>query len=149
MSRSCKTFRWDDRRTSDQRIGSRKIPTLCKSGKESITGLAFIGFGVLVLAGNLASAAVPLSHFLGITADLAETPGPLNIAGVAASQALWSYLFDHQEFMQGFHRILISFWPLVLVIAGSLVLRNGFTGKAKQFQKKTPNVSISLLLVRR
>jgi hypothetical protein len=78
MSRSCKTFRWDDRRTSDQRIGSRKIPTLCKSGKESITGLAFIGFGVLVLAGNLASAAVQSSHFLGITADLVETPGPLN-----------------------------------------------------------------------
>jgi hypothetical protein len=90
-----------------------------------------------------------LSHFLGITADLAETPGPLNIAGVAASQALLSYLFDHQEFMQGFHRILISFWPLVLVIAGSLVLRNGFTGEAKEFSKKTPNVSISLLLVRR
>jgi hypothetical protein len=44
----------------------------------------------------------------------------------------------HQEFMQGFHRILILFWPLVLVMAGSLVLRNGFTGKAKEFQKKRP-----------
>jgi hypothetical protein len=57
---------------------------------------------------------------------------------VAASQALWSYLFDHQEFMRGFHRILISFWPLVLGFAGSLVLRNVFTGKAKEFQKKRP-----------
>ena len=69
-------------------LEAEKIPTLCKSGKESITGLAFIGFGVLILAGNLASAAVQLSHFLGITADLAEKPAPLNITGVAASQAL-------------------------------------------------------------
>jgi hypothetical protein len=92
----------------------------------------------LVLAGKLASAAVRSSHFLGITADLAETPGPLDIAGVAAAQTLWSYLFDHQEFMRGLHRILISFRPLVLIIAGSLALPNGFRGKAKEFQKKRP-----------
>jgi surface polysaccharide O-acyltransferase-like enzyme len=62
---------------------------------------------------------------------------------VAASQALWSYPFDHQEFMQGFQRMLISFWPLFLVIAGSLVLRNGFTGNPKEFQKKRPTCRVA------
>jgi hypothetical protein len=77
-----------------------------------------------------------------------NSPRPLYMALVAASQALWSYLFDHQEFMQGYHQRLISFWPMVLDIAGSLVLRSGFAGIANEFQIKTPNVSISLLLVR-
>ncbi|HSY60166.1 MAG TPA: hypothetical protein VK795_11430, partial [Terriglobales bacterium] len=65
------------------------------------------------------------------------------------SQALWAYLFDHQEFLRGLHRILISFWPLVLVVAGGVVWRKRFTGSASELQKKMPGMSISMLLVRR
>jgi hypothetical protein len=116
---------------------------------KSITGLALIGLGALILAGNLVSAAVHLSHLVGISADLAEMLGPLNIAGIAASQALWAYLFNHQEFSRDVQRILISFWPVVLVIAGGIVWRNGFAGEAGDPQKKMPGMSISPLLVRR
>jgi len=112
-------------------------------------GAALIGLGTLILAGNLASTAAYLSHLLGITAEAAETLGPLNTAGAAASQALWAYLFDHQEFLRGIHRILISFWPLALVVVGSVVWRKGFTGESKEPQKKMSGMSISLLLVRR
>ncbi len=116
---------------------------------KSITGVTFIGLGVLILAGNLVSAAVQLSQFLGITAALAEKLGPLNTANLAISQALWAYLFDHQEFSRGVHRILISFWPVLLVVAGSVVWRKGFAGSSGDLQKKMPRASISMLLVRR
>jgi hypothetical protein len=116
---------------------------------QTFAGVALAGLGALILAGNLASTAVHLSHLLGITAEAAETLGPLNTAGAAASQALWAYLFDHQEFLRGLYRILISFWPVLLVIAGSVVWRKGFTGSTSELQKKMPGMSISMLLVRR
>ena len=117
--------------------------------RKSITGLAFIGLGVVILAGNLVSAAVHLSHVLSISADLAEKLGLLNTASVAISQALWAYFFDHHEFSRGVHRILLSFWPVLLVIAGSVVLRDRVASQPGEPQKKTPGMSISLLLVRR
>jgi hypothetical protein len=101
-------------------------------------GAALIGLGTLILAGNLASIAAHFSHLLGITAEAAETLGPLNTAGAVASQAFWAYFFDHQEFLRGLHRILISFWPVLLVITGSVMWRNGFTGSAAKLQKKCP-----------
>ena len=117
--------------------------------RESFAGAVLIGLGTLILAGSLASTAAHLSHLLGITAETAETLGPLNTAGAAASQALWAYLFEHQEFLRGLHRILISFWPVLLVIAGSVVWWKSFTGSAGELQKKIPGMSISMLLVRR
>lgn len=112
-------------------------------------GAALIGLGTLILAGNLASTAAHLSHLLEITPQAAESLGPLNTASAAVSRALWAYLFDHQEFLRGFHRILISFWPVLLVVAGSVVWRNGVSASASELQKKMPGMSISLLLVRR
>jgi hypothetical protein len=112
-------------------------------------GAVLIVFGTLILAGNLASTAAHLSQMLGITVKAAESVGPIDAAGVAASQALWTYVFDHKEFIRGFHRILISFWPVLLVIAGSVMWRNGFTGSTAKLQKKMPGMSISMLLVRR
>jgi hypothetical protein len=117
--------------------------------RESFAGAVLIGLGALILAGSLAATATRLSHLLGITAETADSLGPLNIAGAAGSQALWAYLFDHQEFLRSLHRILISFWPLVLVVAGGVVWRKGFTGSASELQKKMPGMSISMLLVRR
>jgi putative Mn2+ efflux pump MntP len=112
-------------------------------------GTVLIGLGILILVGNLASTAAHLSHLLGLTVEAEESFGPFDAAGLAISHALRSYLFDHQEFLRGFQRILISFWPLVLIIAGTIMLRDGFVGKAKELQKKMPGMSISILLVRR
>jgi hypothetical protein len=116
---------------------------------KSIMGVAFIGLGGLILAGNLVAATVQLSHLLGISADLAEKLGPLGTTSVAISQAFWAYLFDHQEFSRGVHQILILFWPVLLVIAGGAVVRDRLTGKASNPQKNTPVMSISPLPVRR
>ena len=50
---------------------------------------------------------------------------------LAASQAAQAYALDHQGFLQGLLQILGSFWPLLLVIAGTILLRDAFTDKVK------------------
>ena len=102
-------------------------------GLKSIVGGALVGLGLHILFGNLDRVAEQMKHMLGTAAW--ETLGVLPSAVLTASQAVQAYGLDHQGFLQsllwiGFW-ILISFWPLVLVIAGTVLLRNFFTEKAK------------------
>jgi hypothetical protein len=103
---------------------------------KSIAGAALIGLGAFILFGNLTEAAARLSHLLGITAEEVGTLGVGTSVGLWASQALQAYLFDHREFLRGLYQMLISFWPLVLVIAGAVLLRDGFTDEVKALPKK-------------
>lgn len=103
---------------------------------KSIAGAAFIGLGVLILFGNLTIAASQLSHLLGITADEADGLGVLAAGSMAATRALQAYLFHHAEFLRGLNQILLSFWPLVLVMVGTIVLRAALRGEAKDLPKK-------------
>jgi ascorbate-specific PTS system EIIC-type component UlaA len=109
-------------------------------GLQSIVGGALVGLGVHILFGNLDRVAEQLQHMLGTPAW--ETLGVLPSVVLAASQAVQAYGLDHQGFLQsllwiGFW-ILISFWPLLLVVAGTVLLRNFFTEKVKALpaQKK-------------
>jgi hypothetical protein len=104
---------------------------------KSIAGVGLIGLGVFILFGNLTDAAAQLSYLLGITAEGEKTLGVLNTVGLAASHALQAYLFAHKEFLRGLYRILISFWPLLLVIAGTALLPDGFTDEVQELPKKT------------
>ena len=97
-------------------------------GLQSIVGGALVGLGLHILFGNLDRVAEQMKHMLGTAAW--ETLGVLPSVVLAASQAVQAYGLDHQGFLQsllwiGFW-ILISFWPLVLVIAGTVLLRNFF-----------------------
>jgi hypothetical protein len=103
---------------------------------KSIAGAALIGLGALILFGDLTLTASQLSHLIGITADEADTLGALTAGSLAATHALQAYLFDHTEFLRVLHKILLSFWPLVLVIVGTIVLRAALRGEAKELQKK-------------
>ena len=102
-------------------------------GLKSIVGGALVGLGLHILFGNLDRVAEQMKHMLGTAAW--ETLGVLPSAVLAASQAVQAYGLDHQGFLQSLlwigSWILISFWPLVLVIAGTVLLRNFFTEKAR------------------
>jgi hypothetical protein len=45
----------------------------------------------------------------------------LGLAGLHAAQA---YFFDHASFRSGLQQILVSCWPLILVILGTALLWN-------------------------
>ena len=98
-------------------------------GLKSIVGGALVGLGLHILFGNLDRVAEQLQHMLGTPAW--ETLGVLPSAVLAASQAVQAYGLDHQEFLQTLLWMLISFWPLLLVILGTVLLRDFFTERAK------------------
>ncbi len=98
-------------------------------GLKSIVGGALVGLGLHILFGNLDRVVEQLQHMLGTPAW--ETLGVLPSAVLAASQAVQAYGLDHQEFLQTLLWMLISFWPLLLVILGTVLLRDFFTERAK------------------
>jgi hypothetical protein len=95
----------------------------------SIAGGALVGFGLHILFGNLDRAAAQLRHLLGTAAG--DTPGALSSVVLAASQAGQAYALDHQRFFLGLLRMLVSFWPLVLVIVGTTLLRDVLSDKVR------------------
>jgi hypothetical protein len=84
---------------------------------KSIAGSALVGPGLFILFGNLDGAAAHLSYLL-------STPG--EGLGVLSSVIL-AASFDHQRLLQGLLQMLVSFWPLLFVIAGVVLLRAAFT----------------------
>ena len=111
-----------------------------------IAGAALIGFGVFIQSEKLTEAAAQVIHLLGISAEGTQTLGILVAVGLAASHALQAYLFDHQEFLRSLYQIPLLFWPLLAVIAGTVLLRNGFT---EEVEKNRFDLSISSKLIRR
>ena len=100
----------------------------------SIAGGALVGLGLHILSGNVGRVAAQLRHvvgphFGGPTAG--QTLGVLPSAVLASSQAAQAYAFDHQGFLLSLLQMLVSFWPLLLVIVGTILLRGAFTDKVK------------------
>ena len=95
----------------------------------SIAGGALIGLGLHILFGNLDRGALQVRHLLGDSAG--DALGALPTAVLAASQAVQAYASDHQAFLLGLGRLLISFWPLLLVMLGTILLQDALTDKVK------------------
>ncbi len=97
---------------------------------KSITGAALVGLGLFVLLGNLDVFAAQLSCPLETTAG--EVLGVLPcVALAAASEALQACVLDHQQLLEGFVQMLVSFWSLLLVILGTVSVRAALADKAK------------------
>jgi len=101
-----------------------------------IAGTALIGLGIFIQSENLTQAAAQASHLLGISAGRTQTLGVLVALGLAASHALQAYFFDRQEFLRSLYQISLSFWPLLAVIAGAVLLRDRFTEEVEEPQKR-------------
>jgi hypothetical protein len=101
----------------------------------AIAGGALVGLGLHILSGNLDTAADQLRHLLGNTAG--DALGVLPSVVLASSQAAQAYALDHQGFLQCFLRMLLSFWPLLLVVVGTVLLWDVFADKGKA--SSTPN----------
>jgi hypothetical protein len=102
-----------------------------------VAGATLIGLGVFIQSENLTMAAAQVSHLLGISTDRTQTLGVLVAVGLAISHALQAYLFDRQEFLRSLYQISLSFWPLLAVIAGAVLLRDGFTDEVEELQKRS------------
>jgi len=91
---------------------------------KSIAGTALVGLGILVFYENLHQAATQFSHLLGVSPS--EAPGVLPTAILAAYRVLQTYGADHARLLQGcLLHVLASSWPLLLVITGTALSRDG------------------------
>jgi hypothetical protein len=102
---------------------------------KSIVGTALFGFGLFMLAGNLGDACGQLKQLVGVSPEATQTFGGLLAVGLAASQVWRSYLFDRRELVLGVCRILISFWPLFLVLAGVVLTAMASRTEPKNLRK--------------
>ena len=90
-------------------------------GFHAVAGALLLSLGLVLLFANLDEAAAHVGNSFASTGTSFATVVELALAGMRAVQA---YLFDHPTFQAGLHAILVSLWPLLLVILGATLLRN-------------------------
>lgn len=87
----------------------------------AVAGALLVSLGLLLLFANLDNVANRISN------SFASTPGALGTGMelvLAAIRAVEAYFFDQAAFQNGLHWILVSLWPLILVIIGATLLQN-------------------------
>jgi hypothetical protein len=109
---------------------------------KTIVGMALIGIGLVILFGNVTNAAARLSGFIGVSADSTQTFGELTSVGLAASYAFQCLLFDRMGLARGVCKLLISLWPLLLVVAGAFLTGMASRRESRNLQKRIHDLSI-------
>ena len=117
--------------------------------QKSIAGTSLIALGAVILCANLTPLAAQLSRSLGLTAADAQSLGLPAVIVLGASHTLRVYLFNQHDFLQTFHQLLISLWPLLFVVAGTALLCKDLADNAEKRKNKPSNMSISQPIVRR
>jgi hypothetical protein len=87
----------------------------------AVAGALLLSLGLLMLFANLDEVATHISN------SLSSTPGALGAVveiGLAGMRAVETYLFDQAAFQAGLRWILVSLWPLILVMIGATLLQN-------------------------
>ena len=97
---------------------------------KSVAGGILVGLGLHILSVNLAGDATQLRHLLGLPAG--DALGLLPSVALAASQAAQAYDVDQQRFLGSLLQLLPSFWPLLLVIVGAILLRDALADTVKE-----------------
>jgi hypothetical protein len=109
---------------------------------KSIVGMGLIGLGLFIFVGTVTDVAARLSGSMGVGSDATQTFGELTFVGLAASQAFQCYLFDRVGFARGAFKILISLWPVSLVIVGTFLAGKASRAESRNFRKRMPDPSI-------
>ncbi len=108
---------------------------------KSIAGGALVGLGLHILSGNVAGDLARLKLALGLPTG--DALGVMSSVALVASRGAQAYALDQQNFFGGLFQMLASFWPLLLVIVGTILLRDALADKVnelpatdKHFQNK-------------
>ena len=105
----------------------------------SIAGAFLLAIGFLLLFSNLDAAATQLTYATGNTGGRALETLPALV--LALLRGLQVYVFDHAGFLSGVLQFLVSFWPLILILAGALLLRDAFRGRFQAYKPGTDGSS--------
>ncbi len=92
----------------------------------AIAGATLLSIGLTLSLASLDEVVAPISNSFAPPASLFGTVLELGLAALRATQA---YVFDPPKFQAGLQQILVSFWPLILVIIGAVLLQVAFKGR--------------------
>jgi len=106
---------------------------------KSIAGASLFALGLVILFANLDGVGDSLSNAAGISAH--EGLGILPALGLAGLHALQAYAFNPAGFLSGFLQILVSFWPLVLILVGAVVLRRARGRRLAMYRNPTGSLT--------
>ena len=93
----------------------------------SIAGALLLALGFLILFSNLDAAATQITNAAGSSGGRLLEIVPFLV--LALLRGLQAYVFDHARFLSGVLEFLVSFWPLILILTGTLLLRDVFGGR--------------------
>ena len=107
---------------------------------QSIVGAILLLLGTFLCYAHLSHAAALWSHVVGSNPGAATGGFPYAIL-----QAWRVYPIDQKRFLHVFLRhLLISFWPLLLVLAGTALSREPFAHKVNRTPEKKIRRSVDL-----
>jgi len=98
-------------------------PQTSSKGFKGAAGAILLSLGLLLLFANLDEVAARVGNSFNSGGNSVSTVIELGLAGMRAVQ---SYFFDQRTFQAGLHLILVSFWPVILVIIGAILLQGAF-----------------------
>jgi hypothetical protein len=118
-------------------MAARRTPS---RSLKSISGAGVFALGLFLLFVSLDGPAAQFSSAVGAPA---EALGILPALGLAALHALQAYTFDHAGFSSSLLQILVSFWPVLLIVAGAILLRPLLRGESRPqgFSTESPATS--------
>lgn len=94
-------------------------------------GAILLSIGLLLLIANVEEVAGHLSNSFPSAVSSLSTMIDLGLAGLRTLQA---YFFNHPAFQSGLRQMLVSFWPLTLVILGGVLLHDAFKGRVAAYR---------------
>jgi hypothetical protein len=104
-------------------------------GLKAIAGAALLALGLLLLFANFDGVAARMnSSFTSPAESHAVSTGTLIELGLAGLRAAQSYVFDHPSFLSGLQQILVSCWPLILVVLGIALLGQLFAERFAAYE---------------
>ena len=94
---------------------------ISRKNLHTVAGATLFSFGLTLLTANLDAVAGQVSTWFNATPSSLGAAIEIGLAGLRAVQA---YFFDPSAFQAGFLSILVSLWPLILVIIGAILLHD-------------------------
>lgn len=94
---------------------------ISRKNLHTVAGAILFSFGLTLLTANLDAVAGKVSTWFNATPSSLGAAIEIGLAGLRAVQA---YFFDPSAFQAGFLSILVSLWPLILVIIGAILLHD-------------------------
>jgi hypothetical protein len=96
----------------------------------SVLGVVLLGVGLTILLAEVDTAASRLAERVGINSG--EMGGSVPAAILTTVRAAQALAFDRANVLSAAREVLLSCWPVILVIVGAALLHGAFNGFARR-----------------